>query len=198
MTVSWLNYLDWRARSRSFDMLACSRQEDYTLTGTERAQRLTGRRVTGNFFRVLGVSPAIGRGFTDDDDRPNTPALAVVSDAYWRTKLGADPSAIGQTLRLDGTGYTLVGVMPRDFQYIRPYDVFTSMGPSSGSNELSDRGNHNDGQHRQDQRNQQPAADPDRNSSETSAAFHFVLANGPRAARGPSCGNFCCTSISFP
>jgi len=143
MTVSWPNYLDWRARSRSFDLLACSREENYTLTGTERAQRLTGRRVTGNFFRVLGVSPAIGRGFTDEDDRPNTPALAVVSDAYWRTKLGADPSVIGQTLRLDGAGYTLVGVMPRDFQYIRPYDLFTSMGPSSGSSELLDRGNHN-------------------------------------------------------
>ena len=143
MTVSWPNYLDWRARSRSFDLLACSREEAYTLTGTERAQRLNGRRVTGNFFRVLGVSPAIGREFTDDDDRPKTAALAIVSDAYWRTKLGADPSVVGQTIRLDDVAHTIVGVMPRDFQYIRPYDVFTSMGPSSGTGELLDRGNHN-------------------------------------------------------
>jgi len=143
MTVSWPNYLDWRARSRSFDLLACSREEAYTLTGTERAQRLNGRRVTGNFFWVLGVSPAIGREFTDDDDRPKTAALAIVSDAYWRTKLGADPSVVGQTIRLDDVAHTIVGVMPRDFQYIRPYDVFTSMGPSSGTGELLDRGNHN-------------------------------------------------------
>ena len=143
MTVSWPNYLDWRARSRSFDLLACSREEAYTLTGTERAQRLNGRRVTGNFFRVLGVSPAIGRGFTDDDDRPNTAALAILSDAYWRTKLGANPSVVGQTIKLDEVAHTIVGVMPRDFQYMRPYDVFTSMGPSSGTGELLDRGNHN-------------------------------------------------------
>jgi len=143
MTVSWPNYLDWRARSRSFDLLACSREEAYTLTGTERAQRLNGRHVTGNFFQVLGVSPAIGRGFTDDDDRPNTAALAILSDAYWRTKLGANPSVVGQTIKLDEVAHTIVGVMPRDFQYMRPYDVFTSMGPSSGTGELLDRGNHN-------------------------------------------------------
>jgi putative ABC transport system permease protein len=143
MTVSWPNYLDWRARSQSFELLACSREESYTLTGTDRAQRLTGRRVTGSFFRVLGVSPATGRGFTDDDDRPNAAALAMLSDAYWRTKLGADPNVVGRTLTLDGRLHTVVGVLPRDFEYIRPYDLFTSMGPSSGSGELLDRGNHN-------------------------------------------------------
>ena len=71
MSLSWLNYLDWRERTQSFDVLAASREEPQTLTGVERAQRLRARRVTGNFFQVLGVAPAIGRGFTDADDRPN-------------------------------------------------------------------------------------------------------------------------------
>src|SRR6185503_13338864 len=143
MTLSWRNYLDWRARARSFEELANSREEAYTLTGVDRAQRLRGRRVTANFFRVLGVSPAIGRGFADDDDRPNAPAMVILSDAYWRTQLGADPAIVGRTLRLDDVAHTVIGVMPRDFQYVRPYDLFTSMGPAAGSANLLDRGNHN-------------------------------------------------------
>ena len=70
MTVSWLDYLDWRARARSFDGLASSRTELLTLTGVDRPQRLETRRVTGNFLRVLGVAPVAGRDFVDADDRP--------------------------------------------------------------------------------------------------------------------------------
>jgi putative ABC transport system permease protein len=143
ISVSWPDFLDWRARARSFEPLSLSREESYTLTGTERAQRLRGRRVTGNFFQVLGVSPALGRGFTDEDDRPSAVPAAIVSDAYWRAQLGADPAVIGWTLKLDGVEHTVVGVMPRDFQYVRPYDLFTAMGPIATSPNLIDRGNHN-------------------------------------------------------
>jgi putative ABC transport system permease protein len=143
MSVSWPNFLDWRARVQSFESFADSREESYTLTGTDRAQRLRGRRVTGSFFHVLGISPAIGRGLSDEDDRPNGAPRVVVSDAYWRTQLGADPAVLGRTLKLDDVAYTIVGVMPRDFQFVRAYDVFTSMGPVSGSPNLLDRGNHN-------------------------------------------------------
>lgn len=143
MSVSWPNFLDWRARVQSFESFASSREESYTLTGTERAQRLRGRRVTGTFFHVLGISPAIGRGLSDEDDRPNAAPHVVVSDAYWRTQLGADPAAVGRTLKLDDVSYTIVGVMPRDFQFVRSYDLFTSMGPVAGSANLLDRGNHN-------------------------------------------------------
>jgi putative ABC transport system permease protein len=144
ISVSWSNFLDWRARARSFESLSLSREQSYTLTGTERAQRVRGRQVTGNFFHVLGVSAASGRGLTDDDDRPAAVPAAIVSDAYWRTQLGADPAVIGRTLRLDGVEHTIVGVMPRNFQYVRPYDLFTSTGPIASNPTLLDRGNHND------------------------------------------------------
>ena len=143
ISVSWPNFLDWRARARSFEPLSLSREESYTLTGIERAQRLRGRRVTGNFFHVLGVSPALGRGFTDEDDRPAAVPAVIASDGYWRAQLGADPAVIGRTLKLDGLEHTIVGVMPRDFQYVRPYDLFTSMGSVAASANLIDRGNHN-------------------------------------------------------
>jgi putative ABC transport system permease protein len=143
ISVSWPNYLDWRARAHSFTALALTREEPLTLTGVDRAQRLRGRRITGNFFDVLGTAPAIGRSLTDDDDKPAAAAAAIVSDGFWRTQLGADPGVVGRTLKLDGTVYTIVGVMPAGFEYLRPYDVFVAMGPVSGSGNLTDRGNHN-------------------------------------------------------
>ena len=143
ISVSWPNYLDWRARVQSFSALANSREEPVTLTGIDRAQRLRARRVTGNFFTVLRVAPALGRALTDDDDRPNAAPVVLISDGFWHTQLGGDPAAVGRTLNLDTVTHTIVGVMPRDFQYLRPYDVFLSMGPVSGTPNLADRGNHN-------------------------------------------------------
>jgi putative ABC transport system permease protein len=143
MSLSWLNYLDWRERARSFEVLAASRDEPQTLTSVERAQRLRARRVTSNFFTVLGVTPAIGRGFTDADDRPNAEPTVVVSDEFWRTWLGGDPAAIGRTLTLNARLHTIIGVLPRRFEYLRPYDVFVSVGQIAGSDMLLRRGNHN-------------------------------------------------------
>jgi putative ABC transport system permease protein len=142
ISLAWPNYVDWRARARSFESLANSREEAYTLTGLDRAQRLRGRRVTGNFFQTIGVSPALGRGFTDEDDLPNTPPVIIVSDPFWRTQLGADPAIIGRTLRINDLAHTVVGVLPRGFQFVRPYDVFVSMGPIAAQRNLLDRGNH--------------------------------------------------------
>jgi putative ABC transport system permease protein len=143
ISVAWPNYLDWRDRARSFSALALSRDEPATLTGVDRAQRLRGRRVTANFFAVVGVAPAIGRSFADADDKPNAAPVAVVSDGLWQTQMGGDPAVVGHVLKLDGLAYTVVGIMPRGFEYLRPYDVFVSMGPVSGTQNVADRGNHN-------------------------------------------------------
>jgi putative ABC transport system permease protein len=143
ISVSWPNFLDWRERARSFESLAASREEPQTLTGVEQARRLRGRRVTGNFFRVLGAGPALGRSFRDDDDKPNAAPVAIVTDEFWRLQLGGDPSAIGRILQLNSRAHTIVGILPRGFEYLRPYDVFVSMGAVTGSPMLNQRGNHN-------------------------------------------------------
>lgn len=143
ISVAWPNYLDWRARARSFAGLALSREEPMTLTGVDRAQRLRARRVTGNFFTVVGVSPAMGRGFSDDDDKPNAAPVALISAGFWQTQMAGEPAALGSVLKLDGTAYTVVGVMPAGFEYLRPYDVFVPMGPIAGTGNITDRGNHN-------------------------------------------------------
>ena len=82
----WPNYLDWRARAHSFETLAARRNDSpQTLTGIDQARRIRARRVTGNFFRAIGVAPALGRDLTDDDDRPNAAPAVIVSDGFWQT-----------------------------------------------------------------------------------------------------------------
>ena len=142
MSVSWPNFLDWRARARSFDGLASSRNELLMLTGVDQAQRLEARRVTGNFLDVLGVRPVLGRGFTAEDDQPGSDPVVVVSDGFWRSQLGASAGAIGTHLTLDGTLHTVVGVLPAGFRYIRPYALLVSMGPHADMIYARNRGDH--------------------------------------------------------
>src|SRR5262252_2672558 len=129
VSVSWPNYLDWRARARSFEGLASSRTELLTLTGVERPQRLEARRVSGNFLRVLGVAPIAGRGFEDADDRAGAEPVVVLSDEFWRSQFGRDPAAVGRLLALDGRPHRVVGILPPGFRYNKPYALFVSMGP---------------------------------------------------------------------
>src|SRR5262249_47360866 len=82
ISVSLPNYLDWRARARSFSALALSRDEALTLTGGDRAQRVRGLRVTANMFTVLRIPPVLGRAFTDIDDTPGAAPVAIVTDAF--------------------------------------------------------------------------------------------------------------------
>jgi putative ABC transport system permease protein len=79
------------------------------------ARRLQGVRTTGNLFEVLGVKPAAGRELRSQDDEPTAPAIAMLSHAVWRDRFGADPAVIGQTVRLNGAPYVVVGVLPPPF-----------------------------------------------------------------------------------
>ena len=108
--------------------MAISREEPLTLTGLARAERVRARRTTGNFFQVLGVQPRLGRWFADADDRPASDPVVIVSDEFWRTHLGADAGAVGTQVVLDARSHTIIGVLPAGFRYLRPYDVFITIG----------------------------------------------------------------------
>src|SRR6476469_4232937 len=101
ISTSVPNYFDWRARARSFEGLALSNDAPQTLTGLDQARRIRARLVTGNFFRTVGVAPAIGRDFTDDDDRPNTAAAVILSDGFWKSTFGGTPSVLGRIVTLN-------------------------------------------------------------------------------------------------
>src|SRR5207253_2787220 len=83
-----------------FESLAASRRDLFTLTGTDRAERLTGRHVTASFFHALGIQPALGRDFTDADDRPDAAPVVIVSHEFWQRALGGAADIVGTMLRL--------------------------------------------------------------------------------------------------
>src|SRR5262245_38273630 len=100
---------------------------DLYLSDGSEAEYVGNLNVTADFFRTLGVAPAIGRGFTAEEDRPAGERVAILGDGLWRRRFGADEGIIGKKIALDGVAYTVVGVMPRGFEYDGPPDVIRPM-----------------------------------------------------------------------
>jgi putative ABC transport system permease protein len=115
--VSYPNFVDFKARARSFDSLSAYTMLTVTVTGNSEPERLTFALVTPDVFQTLGIQPALGRTFTADEDRPGGAPAVMISDSLWRARFGASPSVIGQTLRVNGSAATVIGVMPRGFQF---------------------------------------------------------------------------------
>ena len=92
--------------------------------GGQAAERVTGVSGTADFFKVLGVSPAIGRGFLPEECVPGAASVAVISDGMWRRVFGATPDAIGRTVTLNDRPYTVIGVMPAGFSYEPAADLW--------------------------------------------------------------------------
>jgi len=104
------DFIDWRAGSRTLDLAAMTTY-NANLTGIDEPERVTAARVTANYFTVLGVRPLLGRVFTPDEEPEGAPHVVVLTEAFWRNRLGADSSALSRTLTLDDVPYTIVGVM---------------------------------------------------------------------------------------
>lgn len=119
---SYPSYRYLRDHSKSFQGLSTFRSGEARVSVQregEVAQRAQGHLVGGDYFSVLGVSAAMGRTLTPDDDRPAAPPAAVISYGYWKQELGADPMIVGKSISLNGTFFTIVGVMPPEFFGIR-------------------------------------------------------------------------------
>ena len=109
-SVSVPNYVDFKARATSFAAMAAVTWRAMNLTGRGEPQLIQVRTVTANFLDTLGVRMAQGRDFTADEDRPNGPKVAIISDGFWRRHFGGRPDVVGRTLQLDGDTYAIVGV----------------------------------------------------------------------------------------
>ena len=105
----------WRDQAQSFTDVAAMVPAPRTLQGAP-AERISAAQVSAAYFRLLGVRPALGRAFTIADERNGAADVAILSDAFWRRRFGADPSIVGRPIVMDGASYTVVGVMPRDFE----------------------------------------------------------------------------------
>jgi predicted permease len=116
--ASYPDYLDWRARNHVFADLAGYHGSGYLL-GTDRAVVVPGAKSTWNFFDVLGVRPLLGRTFARGEDDVGAPRVALLAYGAWQTQFAGDPRVVGRTIMLDGAAATVIGVLPKDFQFAR-------------------------------------------------------------------------------
>jgi putative ABC transport system permease protein len=126
-TVAPASFFDWQEQSRSFEALAAYRPWDANLTGAGDPERVAACLATPEFFRVLGLAPALGRAFRAAETEPGRNGVAVVSQGFWKRRLAADPAALGKTVSLDGAAYTIVGVMPEDFNFPLETEVWAPL-----------------------------------------------------------------------
>jgi putative ABC transport system permease protein len=113
--VAPANFLDWRRETTAFSGLAAFDNFSATLTGYGEAQRIHAASASANFFDVLGIDARLGRVMMPDDDRPDAPRVAVLTEGLWHRLFGGSAGAIGRSIVLNGTPHTIVGVLPADF-----------------------------------------------------------------------------------
>ncbi|HEY2121272.1 MAG TPA: ABC transporter permease [Candidatus Acidoferrum sp.] len=116
-SISYPNFLDWQRDNNSFTALAAFRGEDFNLTGMGDAERLTGNMVSATFFSILGVKPSVGRTFTESEDQVGGAPVALISEGLWKRKFSGSPDVVTKSITLNGTLYSIVGVIPGSFHY---------------------------------------------------------------------------------
>jgi predicted permease len=135
-SVSPQKYVFWRERAAAFEELVAHNPTSFNLAGDGEPARVRGLRVTENIFRALGVSPARGRAFLPEEDRPGGARVVVISDGLWRSRYGADLGVVGREVTMNGQPYTVVGVMPAGFAFDPAADVWTPLQTSPETKEL--------------------------------------------------------------
>src|SRR5262249_21166856 len=125
-------YTMYRDQSHSFEQVAALRPWNANLTGQGEAERIQGLRVTSNFFLTLGVQPALGRVFSPEEDKPGTNSVVVLSESFWRTHFGSDRTLVGKSILLNGSNFTVIGIMPPRFEFPREVQLWTPMAFTPG------------------------------------------------------------------
>ena len=142
------NFLDWAAENSVFSAMACVRGWQANLSGGEQPERIRATMASSQFFSLFGAKPILGRSFGTTDAKPGNAKVAVLSDALWSRRFGADRNVIGRELLLDGEKFIVIGVMPPNFSpddygeiwVPSPWDVPTHpLSPNENPREMRDR-----------------------------------------------------------
>jgi predicted permease len=130
--ASYPDYLDWRQAGDAFESVGGYTGRRFSLAGAGGTELLDGASVTANFFDVLGVRPQLGRAFLPGEDEAGAERVAVITHGMWQSRFGADPSVVGREISLGGRAHTVVGVLPREFQFAKAggAEVWTALSPS--------------------------------------------------------------------
>src|SRR5262245_10246780 len=146
MAVSYPDYIDWRSEQRVFVDLAARTSAGGVISGIGEPERVFGRYVTASFFSTLGVWPQIGRFFGEDEAKAGAARVMVIGDGLWRRRFDADPTVIGRAINYNGASWTVIGVLPANFDFYGRSngnnDIYLPIGQLPNQPELRDRDSH--------------------------------------------------------
>jgi len=137
--TSYPGFLDWQARARSFETLAAYSGARYVVSGGTGPERVGGAAVSANLFAAIGVQPALGRGLLAGDERDGAAPAVLIGDLLWRRRFGGDAAVLGQTLKVNGTARTIIGVMPDGFGFPETARLWIPLAPEARAWQRSNR-----------------------------------------------------------
>ena len=117
LSLSYPDFVDWRSQNQVLESMGGVRRWNPNLTGAGEPERLQAAMVTSEIFLTLGIAPKLGRVFVDDEDRPGSARVIVLSYSFWQRRFGSDEKVLGAVLTLDEKAYTVIGVMPQRFEF---------------------------------------------------------------------------------
>ncbi|HXJ05932.1 MAG TPA: ABC transporter permease [Candidatus Acidoferrum sp.] len=133
--INYPNFIDWQRGTHTFSSMAIYRNQDYNFTGKDEAERLSGYMISAGFFSTLGTTPILGRNFRADDDVAGAAPVVILGGSFWNRRFGSSLEILGKSIILNGTSYTIVGVIPASFAfYGRDRDVYTPIGQWTETN----------------------------------------------------------------
>ena len=144
VSVSYPNFLDFRAQSHGFSEMAAVCGIAFNLAGISQPENVSGEAVSTNFLSMMGVRPFLGRDFDPSEEKAGSAPVVLLSYPLWQSHFGGEQNVIGRTIALDGRGFTVIGVLPPEFRSIDKTDVMEPIGVwltnNSGAAERSARG----------------------------------------------------------
>ena len=128
-SVSPADYLDFRSQNKTFEQFAATMSitAPATLTGSGEPERLTASLVTGNYFQALGVTPALGRDFSLDNEKPGNDQVTILSYELWQKRFAGNPGIINQRISLDSKSFEVIGVMPKDVTFPQTAELWVPL-----------------------------------------------------------------------
>ena len=138
------DFIDWQSRNSVFVQLAGFKNQYYNVTEVVEPERIFGLAVSTSLFPLLNIKPAVGRAFSSEEEKPGADRVVIVGHGLWQRRFGSDPGLVGKVLKLNNNAYTVVGIMPPDFEFPMAAQTVEIWVPLSLSPDLlGDRANHN-------------------------------------------------------
>ncbi|HSB10528.1 MAG TPA: ABC transporter permease [Blastocatellia bacterium] len=125
--ASFPDFKDWAEHNQVFQHIAAFMGQSLALIGEDQPLRVSGQSVSADFFQMLKVEPLLGRTFQAEEEKPGKGRVVVLSHGFWQRQFGGDPGIVGRNLTLDGSSYTVVGVMPAGFRFLRDVELWTPL-----------------------------------------------------------------------